>query len=98
MKMNKVKMWTHHCKVQGTIDVALGCTCDWCGAAQSTESAYCAACGLLANELHNDLCPSCHNKVITIEVDDDPLGMEAADVNSVDGFFSDQPNRKEATA
>jgi len=26
------EMWRHHCKVQGSISIAVGFECDWCGA------------------------------------------------------------------
>jgi len=85
--MSKVKMWTHNCTIQGKISVAVGCACDWCGAYQSAESTYCKGCGLLANELHDGLCACCFKKTTTIYIDNSaPLGVEAADVNNVQGY------------
>ena len=80
--MSKVLMWKHHCKVQGESSVAVGCTCDWCGAAQSSEVTYCEACGLMTIELHDGVCAPCRRRATTLE----PMGVEAADVNVVAGF------------
>jgi len=82
MDVNKKPTWAHICSVQNIhMNIELGEACQLCGAHSSTETRYCQCCGLLTDQLKDDLCASCNSKTIT-------LGNEAADVSTIPNYHN----------
>lgn len=61
----------------------------------SESIGYCECCGIMEHHRIEGLCASCMQKIVNFdEVKNDiPLGIEAADISTVDGFVEGNHGR-----